>query len=56
MPAKYACCKCGGPCDGTLGTDPICPECARKHYPEFMRRLDGMFDGMGSRQRGEVRR
>lgn len=56
MPAKYECCKCGGTCDGTLGTDPICTACARKHYPEFMEQLDGMLSDMGGKQRREVRR
>ena len=40
----YKCCKCGGECDGNLGTDPICVKCARKYYPEFMKSLDKMFD------------
>ena len=43
MPTKYTCCKCGGPCDGSLGTDPICSGCARKHYPAFMKQLDSML-------------
>ena len=56
MPAKYTCCKCGGPCDGSLGTDPICNGCARKHYPAFMEQLDGMLSDMGGKQRREAGR
>ena len=55
MKAKYECSKCGGPCDGSLGTDPICTKCARKHYPAFMERLDGMLSDMGGKRRGAGR-
>ena len=48
MSASYTCHKCKGPCDGTLGTDPICHGCARKYYPAFMKQLDDALDGMVS--------
>ena len=60
MPAKlrspslptFPCCKCGGECDGSLGTEPICRFCAYKHYPKQMIALDAItnciFKGAGA--------
>ena len=42
----FVCCKCGGECDGSLGTDPICRPCAYKYYPKQMRAWDAITDRM----------